>query len=207
MFEICLLDADPGQTAIEPNRPSRRLASGFHGPLNRHRGYTPAAFGHGRNLNSYRPLMAFPTLSYETLDAIADSVNPTLGVIALAWPWLRWREQWRIPAVNVIVTLLSVAIAYALSALDGATGWWPSWGLDFSTHTAVCVALVVSLCSIKRSWSGLWVGVFAAYAALMVYQRYHSVGDIVTTAAVVAPFVIGLRWWAGWAREITAATE
>lgn len=144
--------------------------------------------------------MAFPTPSYETLDAIADSVNPTLGVIALIWPWLRWRGQWRVAAVNVLVTFLSVGIAYALSALDAALGWWPSLGLDFSTHTAVCVALIVALCSIKPSWSGAWVAVFAAYGALMLYQRYHSIGDIVTTAVVVAPLVGGLRWWAGSAR-------
>jgi hypothetical protein len=133
--------------------------------------------------------------SFETLDAIADSVNPLLGLVALTWPWLRWRGQWRLASLHVVVTLLSVAFAYAITALDHANGWWPSWGLDFSTHTAVCVALIVALCAINLSLAGWWVGVFAAYVALMLYQEYHSVADIVTTALVVAPPVILLRWW------------
>ncbi len=31
-------------------------------------------------------------VNWETLDAIADSVNPVLGIIALVWPWPRWRS-------------------------------------------------------------------------------------------------------------------
>jgi hypothetical protein len=133
--------------------------------------------------------------SFETLDAIADSVNPLLGLVALTWPWFRWRGQWRLAALHVVMTLLSVAFAYAITSLDRANGWWQSWGLDFSTHTAVCVALVVALCTIKLSLLGWWVGVFGAYVALMLYQQYHGVADIVTTAVVVAPPVILFRWW------------
>lgn len=133
--------------------------------------------------------------SFETLDAIADSVNPLLGLIALTWPWLRWRGQWRLAALHVVATLLSVAFAYAITALDRMYGWWQSWGLDFSTHTAVCVALIVALCAINLSLAGWWVGVFGAYVALMLYQEYHSVADIVTAAVVVAPPVIAVRLW------------
>lgn len=134
-----------------------------------------------------------PSPSFETLDAIADSVNPVLGLVALTWPWLQWRGQWRLAALHVLVTLLSVAFAYAITALDRANGWWQSWGLDFSTHAAVCVALIVALCSINLSLAGWWVGVFGVYVALMLYQEYHGVADIVTTAAAIAPVVIGLR--------------
>ncbi len=136
-------------------------------------------------------------MSYETLDAIADSVNPILGLIALTWPWLQWRRQWRRAALHVLLTLLSVALAYAMSALDRTFGWWPSLGLDFSTHTALCVTLIVSLCFVRRSLAALWIGVFIAYAALMVYQDYHSVADICTTLLAVLPIALGLRLLAG----------
>jgi hypothetical protein len=67
-------------------------------------------------------------------------------------------------------------------------------GLDFSTHTAVAVALVVSLCAIKPStWFG-WVAVLFGYFALMLYQRYHTVADIVTTAAIITPPLIIFHW-------------
>lgn len=141
--------------------------------------------------------------SFETLDAIADSVNPLLGLVALTWPWLRWRRQWRLAAVHVVVTLLSVAFAYGITALDRANVWWQSWGLDFSTHTAVCVALIVALCAVNLSLAGWWVGVFGAYIALMLYQGYHSIADIVTTAAVVAPPVVLFRWWLHRCRPLT----
>lgn len=126
-------------------------------------------------------------MNWDTLDAIADSVNPILGIIALLWPWLRWRASWRRAALSVATTLVSVGLAYVVSALDGRYGWWPAVGLDFSTHTAVAVALVVSLCAIKPSIWFAWVGVLVAYVALMLYQEYHTLADIVTTAAVIAP--------------------
>lgn len=135
--------------------------------------------------------------SYQTLDAIADSVNPILGLVALTWPWLQWRRQWRLAALHVLLTLLSVALAYAMSALDRTFGWWQSAGLDFSTHTALCVALIVSLCFVRRSLAALWIGVFIAYAALMVYQGYHSIADICTTALAVLPITLGSRLLAG----------
>ncbi|HEY0684559.1 MAG TPA: hypothetical protein VGD45_19640 [Steroidobacter sp.] len=134
-------------------------------------------------------------MSWETLDAIADSVNPILGVIALVWPWIFWRSFWRRAALSVFTTLVSVAFVYVIAWLDARYGWWPSMGLDFSTHTAVAVTLVVSLCAIKPSIWFAWVGVLCAYVALMLYQGYHTAADIFTTAAVIAPPLCLDHWW------------
>lgn len=133
-------------------------------------------------------------MSWETLDAIADSVSPILGIIALLWPWLRWRGTWRHAALNVLITLLSLGVAFGMSALDGRFGWWPAAGLDFSTHTAISIALVVALCSIKPSTWMAWTAVLLGYFVLMVYQRYHTWTDIGTTAVVIAPPLILVRW-------------
>lgn len=134
-------------------------------------------------------------MTWDQLDAIADSVNPTLGIVALLWPWVFWRDSFRRAVLSVVATLLSVAFAYAASALDTHFGWWPAMGLDFSTHTAISVSLIVSLCSIKPSLWIAWTGVLLGYFVLMVYQGYHTVSDIVTTTAVTAPPVILWRWW------------
>lgn len=134
-------------------------------------------------------------MSWETLDAIADSVNPILGVIALIWPWVRWRGSWRHAALNLLVTLLSVGLAFGMSALDGKFGWWPAAGLDFSTHTAISIALIVSVASIKPSTWMAWTAVLLGYFVLMVYQRYHTWADIGTTAVVIAPPLLAARWW------------
>lgn len=134
-------------------------------------------------------------MNWETLDALADSVNPAMGILVLIWPWLRWRGSWRLAVVNIAVTLVSVGFAFALSTLDAKFGWWPSVGLDFSTHTAVAIALVVALCSIKPSTWSAWTALLLGYIVLMVYQRYHSWADILTTAVVIGPPLIAGRWW------------
>jgi hypothetical protein len=133
-------------------------------------------------------------VTWETWDAIADSFIPLLALIALTWPWLRWRSSWRHAALSIVVTLLSVGYAYAMSALDARFGWWPAAGLDFSTHTALAIALTVSLCAIKPSTWMAWTAALFAYFVLMVYQRYHTWADILTTAVVIAPPLIVGRW-------------
>jgi hypothetical protein len=134
-------------------------------------------------------------VSWETLDAIADSVNPVLGIVALVWPWLVWRDSWRRAALSVASTLLSVGFAYFVAALDARYGWWPSVEMDFSTHTAVAVALVVSLCAIRPSLWFAWVAVLCGYVVLMLHQDYHTLKEIVTTAAVIAPPLCLYHWW------------
>jgi hypothetical protein len=121
--------------------------------------------------------------TYELLDCIADSVNPTLGLLALSVPWLRRHRVGRPSSVARIAgTLACVGIAYAGQAIDRFTKAWPAFGLDYSTHSAVCVALLSSLAQLGGRWRVASVGIGAAYAALMMYQGYHAFADIVTTA-------------------------
>ena len=77
-------------------------------------------------------------------------------------------------------------IAYGLIFLDNKLQLWPALGLDYSTHTAVALVLVVYLLanSLKASW--FWLTSLVGYVLLMLYQRYHTVADIMTTAIVVA---------------------
>ncbi|MBS0418006.1 MAG: hypothetical protein JSR66_09855 [Proteobacteria bacterium] len=134
-------------------------------------------------------------LSHQTLKIVADSVNPTLGLLALALPFATWRGQWRSPAKHIAVTLLTVALTYLLRAAFGFEAVWAHWGMDFSTHGAICIVLSVALASLcwRRSW--IWGAVFVGYDFLMVYQAYHTWVDIGTTAAVILPFALLLRYW------------
>ena len=134
-------------------------------------------------------------LSYETLDAIADSVNPTLGVVSLLVPWLRPESRKKAIALDVF-TLVAVALAYAGQAIDSRLGAWPSAGLDFSTHTAIFIAIASSLWQQGKAWRFAAALLGLAYAALMVYQRYHTWLDIVSTAAAMLPPLALLWWWA-----------
>jgi hypothetical protein len=124
--------------------------------------------------------------TYDVLDHIADSVNPTLALLALSLPWLRaYRSRALSPWTRVAAALLCVGVAYAGQALDRFTGAWPALSLDYSGHSAVCVALLVSLAHLSRRWIAGSVAIGTAYAALMIYQGYHTFADIVTTAIPV----------------------
>jgi hypothetical protein len=133
-------------------------------------------------------------LSYETLDGIADSVNPTLGIISLAVPWLVRKRSARRALVISGATLVAVGIAYVMQAVDSATGIWPHAGMDFSTHTAVFVAIASSLWQHGAVWRWIVTCVGLAYATLMVMQRYHSWFDIISTGLALLPLLF-LLWW------------
>jgi len=114
---------------------------------------------------------------------VADLVNPLLAVCVLLAPRLSRRPGGRF----LLRALLAVAAAYAATFLDRQLHLWAGLGLDFSTHTAVAVALALSLVAWNRRWLAFALPVLAGYAALMIRLHYHSLADILTTAAVVAP--------------------
>ena len=135
-------------------------------------------------------------MDYESWDRIADAVNPTVGVITLALS-LAVRRPGNPPRwAQLLLTLAAVASVYVIGWIDAQLGLWASAGLDYSGHTAVHVAIVVSLWMIDRRAGMAGTVIALLYGALMLYQKYHSFGDIATTAVVIAPLAWGI-WWAG----------
>jgi len=134
-------------------------------------------------------------LSHQTLKVVADSVNPILGILAIARPIATWRGQWHHPSMHIGVTSLTVALTYLFRAVFDLERLWASWQLDFSTHTSICVVLVIAVSSLdwKRAW--IWCAILVAYAQLMVYQSYHTWVDIGTTTTVMVPFSVLIRYW------------
>jgi hypothetical protein len=128
--------------------------------------------------------------TYEMLDRIADSVNPVLGVATLLWAWIArghgtLGDGPRAAMLGNLATLGSVGAIYILGALEKKLDVWAAMGLDYSTHTAVCVAVIVSLWWIDRRARIPATIVGLAYSGLMLFQKYHSVADIAMTAAVI----------------------
>lgn len=135
--------------------------------------------------------------TYEILDAIADSYNPLLFIGYVIFAGVYWRRGDRLAAVKGFAGIL---VAYALMFTDNALHIWASLGLDYSTHSAVALALV-GFHLHKRPWSSpAAMGLFTSlllYYALMVYQQYHTVMDILTTAIIVGPLVAAVYWAIG----------
>lgn len=128
-------------------------------------------------------------MNYENLDTIADAYIPLLLAIYLGGLirilYLDW-PNYRRSGLTLLFGSGSLLIAYGIMFLDNATGIWPSLGMDYSTHTAVAFALIFSI-SLLFPAKRLWLtGSLVAYILLMLYQRYHSLADILSTLLIVS---------------------
>jgi len=132
-------------------------------------------------------------MSYETLDAIADAYTPLLLMLFLIGLGVNLYQCWpnyRESVLHFGFLLMLLIASYGLMFIDKALGLWPAFGSDYSTHTAVALSLVFALCVLTPRNAKWIAGSMFAYAALMVYQQYHSVLDIVSTAAVISIFAL-----------------
>ena len=127
-------------------------------------------------------------MSYETLDAIADSYTPLLLIISLILFALRFRRS--NPVIYGLRLGLYTLCVYASQWVDKVLNLWSSIGLDYSTHTAAALALTILLIfqSSHFATRTLSLFIFFAYLLLMKIQNYHSFGDMLTTG-----FCIGLE--------------
>jgi hypothetical protein len=125
-------------------------------------------------------------LDYETLDSFADAYVPLIAVAsALHLVQSAIARRWRLVRRQGVLLLAGLAVAYGLMFLDAALSIWPTFGLDYSTHTAVALVLVIFLCSLSVKLIPVWGASLMLYLALMLYQEYHTLADILTTILVV----------------------
>lgn len=122
------------------------------------------------------------------MDAIANSYIPLLFVLFLAGlerdVYLLW-PNYRASLISLFYLIGLLAAAYGLMFIDNTLRLWPTFGLDYSTHTAVSLALVLGLAKVfPARWTLLAVS-FVGYLALMLYQQYHSLLDVLTTSVVI----------------------
>lgn len=131
------------------------------------------------------PFFYYHFMSYETLDIIDDAYIPLLFFLYVVYSLIYWRHGDKRAGLRGLVGVL---LCYLLMFIDNTYHLWPKLGLDYSTHTAVSFALVYFLihkhAKHQRS-TQLTVLSLMVYFILMVYQRYHTVTDIVSTVIVV----------------------
>jgi ABC-type transporter Mla maintaining outer membrane lipid asymmetry permease subunit MlaE len=132
-------------------------------------------------------------MSYETLDAIADAYTPLLLMLFLIGLGVNLYQCWpnyRKSVLDFVFLLMLLIASYGLMFIDKAFGLWTAFGSDYSTHTAVALSLVFALCVLTPCPAKWIAGSMCAYAGLMVYQQYHSVLDIISTAVVISIFAL-----------------
>ncbi len=122
--------------------------------------------------------------TYRFLDAVADSFDPLLSLIALAAPFFHRPRRLRKAIAFYISAGAAIGIVYLVRAIDDRYQIWSSLELDFSTHSAFAASLAVSVGAFQRRWMGPLTLAVILYFSLELLMRYHGLLDILTSAAL-----------------------
>jgi hypothetical protein len=131
--------------------------------------------------------------TYRILDAVADSFNPLLALVALAIPLLLKPRNLRTAIAYYVSAAAGICFVYLIRALDSRYLLWASLGLDYSTHSAFAASLVVSIGAFHRRWLAPLVLAALAYFALELVMRYHGLADILSSAGLAAVAALLVR--------------
>lgn len=128
--------------------------------------------------------------SYELLDTIADTYTPLLLISYLVYSIIYFRAGDRSAYLKGFCGIL---IAYLVLLLDHATQIWHRFGMDYSTHSSVALALIIFHIHKRRLSTPVAISIMTsllAYYLLEVYQKYHSIADILSTITIVTPLIL-----------------
>lgn len=124
--------------------------------------------------------------AHDFLDAVADSFNPLLAIVALAVPFLRRVRTARTTVVYYVATGAAIGLVYLVRFIDDRNQLWASFGLDYSTHSAFAASLAASIGAFDRRWAIPLALAVLLYFALEIFMRYHGAVDIVSSAVPAA---------------------
>lgn len=130
-------------------------------------------------------------MTYEQLDVIADIYIPALALISAVLLRKSVTSKTGRPFISQLKALLSNSVfVYFVYFLDKYFSIWPHYHLDYSTHTALVLVFICYLSTHGKAAKWLAISSFFAYLALMIYQGYHTLLDIASTAAVILPVLL-----------------
>jgi hypothetical protein len=124
---------------------------------------------------------------------VADCYTPILLLLAIVKIVREWKGGNKSYCVRFIC---AAAVVYGWMYVDQYFQLWASFNLDYSTHTAAALALVVFV-SLGKSNSYKWLltGSLVTYGYLMYLLNYHSWIDMLTTILVVGLSLLPVIWF------------
>lgn len=129
--------------------------------------------------------------TFEILDIIADSYIPVLLLVCLAIVVNSFRSNGIKNGIyHLCLLTILILLVYFFQFLDHTFSLWLNFGLDYSTHTAFALAIVIFVVFTTRKITIAVVASFLCYLLLMLYQQYHTLADIVVTIAAISPFML-----------------
>ena len=135
------------------------------------------------------PLVARDSAAFGVLDLLADATNVILIVWLLAVLIVGTKRQ-VLNGKDWLVVALSIAVVYVVKTLDGKLHFWDRIHLNYSTHSALAITVVLALCFFDRPRRAVAIAVFVFYGVLQMLLGFHSLLDILTTLMVVVPMVL-----------------
>jgi len=131
---------------------------------------------------------------YQFIEAICDAFGPGLSVCVLV---LIIRSvvhrQFHVAALTFAFLTVGMVLVYSIKYMDDKYRIWAYFGLDYSTHTAFVLAVCVAISVILNAYKSL-VLLVIVYALLLLYQEYHTLGDISTTIVVIGSPLLIFRY-------------
>jgi len=127
--------------------------------------------------------------AFRALDGVADATN----FLLIAWllgVLIIGTKNKTVGGKTWLGVLLAIAGVYLIKTLDSKLHLWESLNLNYSTHTALAAAIVVSLCVLQPSRRLLAVAIFAGYEVLQMLLGFHSLLDIITTLIIIVPLAL-----------------
>ena len=135
--------------------------------------------------------------AYEVIDAICDSINPALFLLAIGVAGYHYlKKNYKYSLFAGMAILSGLFVTYGILLIDTKLRLWERMGMDYSTHTAFAFAMCSVIAVFLRK-PVLMSIVFIGYILAMLYQKYHTVADIFTTivalSVFIAPSLIALK--------------
>jgi hypothetical protein len=134
------------------------------------------------------------------LDFAADCYGPALALLAILAPWISGNDGQRVTFRYYVAAGAGVLFVYLIKALDDRLGLWNHFHLDYSTHSAFAASLVVSLAILRPRWIVPLTVSLICYGTI-VLLLFHSAGDILSAAALLASITAVLHWLLGTRRD------
>ena len=129
-------------------------------------------------------LTSLPPNVAHTLDQIADAYTPLLLLLALLDLVFRWRNNDKLHSLKL---MSAVVVVYGWMLADTRFQLWHSLGLDYSTHTAAALALVIVIALGKRLAVKIPLATsLVFYGCLMSALSYHTWADMLATAVIIS---------------------
>lgn len=139
-------------------------------------------------MNTTLALFEAGSTLFRVLDKIADATNIALALWLLAILVVGTKNK-AFSGKAWLAALLPIALVYVVKALDSKLHLWKSISADYSTHSALAVALVMAICFLDRPRRALAIAVFVAYEILIWLLGFHTLFDIGSTLLVIAPLI------------------